>query len=122
MSTIQYISIFAIMISSAILIIALIAAIRSKGIKRRWLWILGCLLGSVTISLNVTTGTWGLHLIIFYITNGDSISNSPIGPSVLSLYFPIVSIIFLWKRPSLLAARDKQLQLSGLERGETVGH
>lgn len=103
-----------------IYIAALIAAIRSKGIKRRWLWIVGCLFGFVNISLDMTTGVWGLHLIIFYITNGDFIINSPINPVALSFYIPIISIIFLWKLPKLLVARDEKFALS--DGGETIGH
>lgn len=105
-SFIHYFWIGAIIVNAIIIIFAVILAIRSKGIKRRWLWIIGCLIGFMGFSLNWSTGDWGFQLINIQLLGIASIKASPIDAWVLKFSLPIIATLFIIIRPKLLP-KDK---------------
>lgn len=88
---------FAILIPIFILI-SLIFVIKTKQLKRKWLWIIGVLFGFIKFSINWTTGQVGFSLINISILGAGYSKSGNIAPWILSFSFPIVAIIFWYKR------------------------
>lgn len=89
--------IFAILIPIFILI-SLIFVIKTKPLKRKWLWIIGVLFGFIKFSINWTTGQVGFSLINISILGAGYSKSGNIAPWILSFSLPIVAIIFWYKR------------------------
>lgn len=88
---------FAILIPIFILI-SLIFVIKTKRLKRKWLWIIGVLFGFIKFSINWTTGQVGFSLINISILGSGYSKSGNIAPWILSFSLPIVAIIFWYKR------------------------
>jgi hypothetical protein len=112
---IHYFWIIAMVASVLTVISAFILAIRSKGIRNRWLWILGSLVGFVQFNLNWTTGVWGVQPISFSLFGGSFLKASPFDAWVLSFALPIVAIIFLFRRSGLIANIDQSKVNDGVQ-------
>lgn len=92
------------MIASVLVILtALVQGARSKGIKRRWLWMLGSAFGLGQFSLNWATGAWLIKPIYVSLLGAGFFRPSPFGAWILSFSLPIVAVIFLIRRRSLMA-------------------
>jgi hypothetical protein len=91
----------AMVISTSIIVFAVIVAVRSKGMKHRWLWVVGCLFGLVQFSLNWTTGEWAFQPLYFSLLGSGFIQASPFDAWILNFSLPIIAIIFLWRRSRL---------------------
>lgn len=90
---------------------ALIVCIRTKNLKRKWLWVIFIILGLGRLSLNWTSGQWSTRPGIVRTANGNSTlslfdvelfgasANADLyGPWVLSVSLPLGAILFLLKR------------------------
>ena len=100
---VHYLWILAMVASFAMTVTAFVLAIRSKGIRHRWWWIVGSLVGLVQFSLNWSTGAWSVRPIAFMFFGGASMKASPFDPWILSFSLPIFAIVFLFRRSQLLA-------------------
>jgi len=106
------------MIASVLVIVtALVQGVRSKGIKRRWLWMLGSAFGFAQFSLNWATGAWSIQPIHVALLGAGFIKPSPFDPWILSFSLPIVAVIFLIRRRGLMTrseddARDRPVAFS----------
>ncbi|MFC0878850.1 hypothetical protein ACE01N_19800 [Saccharicrinis sp. FJH2] len=80
------------------ILISLIFVIKTKQLKRKWLWIIGVLLGFIKFSMNWTTGQVGFSLINISILGAGYSKSGNIAPWILSFSLPIVAIIFWYKR------------------------
>lgn len=89
--------IFAILIPVFILI-SLIFVIKTKQLKRKWLWIIGVLFGFMKFSINWTTGQVGFSLIHISILGAGYSKSGNIAPWILSFSLPIIAIIFWYRR------------------------
>lgn len=105
---INYVWIVAMLAVTLTSLIALVLAIRSKGLRRRWLWIVGSIVGLGQFSLNWTTGAWGIRPIAFSIFGSAFMKASPFDPWILSFSLPIVAVVFLFLRSRLLASDDRE--------------
>jgi hypothetical protein len=112
---VHYFWIIAMVASILTIISAFILAIRSKGIRYRWLWILGSLFGFVQFSLNWSTGAWGVQPISFSLFGGSFLKASPFDAWVLSFALPIVAIVFLFRRSSLIAHINQSKVSDGIQ-------
>ena len=101
---IGYAWIFTMVFATGIMIVAAVLAFLSKGIRLRWLWILGCLLGLGKFQLNWSSGEWAFQSISLSLLGGAFVKSSPFAPWVLSFSLPIVAICFLATRSRLLAS------------------
>lgn len=99
----HYLWIVAMLVSVLTILTALILIVRSRGIRRRWLWILGSLVGLGQFSLNWSTGAWGIQPIYFSLFGAAAMKASPFDAWVLSFSLPVVAIVFLLRRKSLIA-------------------
>ena len=109
----EYVWIVAMVLSTGTIIFAAVLAIRSKRIRHRWLWILGCLVGLGKFQLNWSTAEWDFQPIYFSIIGSGAFKPSPFDPWIMSFSLPIIALIFLVIREKLLAANETQTDLSG---------
>lgn len=79
------------------ILVTLVFAIRTK-LNKKWLWIIGILLGFVKFSLNWTTGQVGFQIISFQLLGAGFSKGGLVAPWTLSFTLPIVAIIFWIKR------------------------
>ncbi|MGV3481324.1 MAG: hypothetical protein ACO1O3_15350 [Sphingobium sp.] len=95
------------MIASVFVILtALVQGARSKGIKRRWLWMLGSAFGLGQFSLNWATGAWSIKPIYVSLLGAGFFRPSPFDAWILSFSLPIVAVIFLIRRRGLMARSE----------------
>lgn len=93
------------------IIYTLVACVRDKQLKRKWLWFLFILVGIYGINLNWTTGeigneffshtgTGSLHisLISFQILGAGFIKSSIFGAWTLTVAFPLGAVIYWFRR------------------------
>jgi hypothetical protein len=93
--------------------VTLAFAIRTK-LTKKWLWIIGILLGFVKFSLNWTTGQVGFQLISFQILGAGFSKQGLVAPWTLSFTLPIVAVIFWVKRITDKKAIDRLTSQTGL--------
>jgi len=87
---------FAILIPIFILV-TVIFAIKTK-LNKKWLWIIGILLGFAKFSINWTTGQVGFQLISLQILGAGFSKQGLVAPWTLSFTLPIVAMTFWIKR------------------------
>ncbi|WP_409414548.1 hypothetical protein [Altererythrobacter sp. MF3-039] len=109
----EYVWIVAMVLSTGTIIFAAVLAIRSKGIRHRWLWIIGCLIGFGKFQLNWSTAEWGFQPISFSILGSAALKPSPFDPWVMSFSLPIIALVFLVLRGRLLAANETETDQAG---------
>ena len=79
----------------------LVAAVRTKFKKRKWLWIIFILIGIVQFSLNWTSGQIGFNLIYFQLFGAGALTASIYSPWILTFSLPIGAIVFWINRENL---------------------
>lgn len=96
---------FALVIASPILMLAgLIKVIRTKGLKRKWLWGLLAFVGLTSLQMNWATGQFGAnYLAIQFIGAGVTRGFSQFSPWILTMTPPIGALLILtglWANPA----------------------
>jgi len=82
---------------------SLVLCFRTKFPKRKWLWVLFVGVGLVQVSLNWTTGAFGIQPLSFLLLGGGFLKAGPYAPVILTFALPIGALVFLYKRQSLKA-------------------
>lgn len=85
----------------AFIIFAFVSCIKTKNLKRKWLWAIFTILGIVKFSFDWTTGQYSIQPINFGFAISAFYSPSPYMPVILQFFIPIGGIIFLFKKKSL---------------------
>jgi hypothetical protein len=80
----------------AFMIVTLIACIRTRVPRRKWLWIVFIIVGIGQFGLNWTTGEVGFSPAINLF--GVGMTKQPFAPWFLHLAFPLGAILFWWRR------------------------
>lgn len=80
---------------------ALVACIRTKMLKRKWLWVLFILVGIGKVAVNWTTGEWALAPLSVQLFSASAVA--PLyGPWLVAVSLPLGALVFLlYKRPRL---------------------
>ncbi|MFN7260002.1 MAG: hypothetical protein ACK5TU_08910 [Cyclobacteriaceae bacterium] len=94
---VHYLFIFFAILIPVFILVTLVFTIRAK-LSRKWLWIIGILLGFVKFSLNWTTGQVGFQIISFQLLGAGFSKAGLVAPWTLSFTLPIVAVIFWIKR------------------------
>lgn len=81
--------------SVALMLMALIGTIFTKGFKRKWLWAIISLVGAPVFVMNWTTGEWVMQFLIGLINSGVSKGLAPLDPWMVKLQVPIGALIVL---------------------------
>jgi hypothetical protein len=80
----------------------LVVCIRTKMQRRKWLWILFILFGFGRLSVNWTTGQWGIGVLAVQLFSASAHADF-FGPWIVSVSLPAGAVIFLIKRRNLQA-------------------
>ena len=89
----HYIIFILAILASLFSLLTLVACIRAQPVKKKWLWIIGILVGAGAVNLNWTTGIVTFNIIHFQLLSAG-IASTPYGPCILSVSLPIFSILF----------------------------
>lgn len=79
---------------------ALILCIRTRIEKRKWLWVIFVMLGFAKLTVDWTTGQWGITPVAFQFLSAGAFAQL-YGPWMISISFPLGAIIFMAKRSGL---------------------
>lgn len=97
---VQY-SIFVLTIlASLVTLYALILCIRTKMIGRKWPWIVFILLGVGKVSVDWSTGQWGIMPLAVQLFSASAVASFS-GPWELAVSLPLGAIVFLFRRRAL---------------------
>lgn len=93
----QYAILAGAVLAFSLTLYALVICIRTRGLRRKWLWILFILVGFGLLSANWTTGEVGYQLV--YITLFSAGAFAPLyGPWTITMSAPVGAMVFLWRR------------------------
>jgi hypothetical protein len=96
----QYVVLAAAILALGLTLIALVACIRTKGLRRKWLWILFIIFGFGLLSTNWLTGAVNYQLL--YVSSFSAGAVAPLyGPWTISASVPVGAILFLLRRRKL---------------------
>lgn len=76
---------------------AFVMCLRTKNVKRKWLWAIFILVGVGKLAVNWTTGEWGFQTLAFQIPCGTA-SAQLYGPWMIAVSLPLGAIVFLVRR------------------------
>jgi asparagine N-glycosylation enzyme membrane subunit Stt3 len=68
--------------------------------RRKWLWILFILFGFGKLSINWTTGQWGVMVLAAQLFSASAAA-AYFGPWIVSVSLPVGAVLFLIKRRRL---------------------
>lgn len=89
---------------SAFVLTSFVVCLRTRGLRRKWLWAILTLVSVTQWSFNWTTGEFGFSPIYVMILGMSAIQVSPYNPWMLTFGLPIGAIIFWLRRSSLAPA------------------
>jgi hypothetical protein len=83
-------------IALSVSVTALVKCIRTRGLRRKWLWIIFILFGFGALTINWTTGEWHLALLHFQLLSYSAFA--PYGsPWTVGVSVPVGAVVFLDK-------------------------
>lgn len=88
---------------------ALVCCIRTRGEKRKWLWLLCIAVGVLQFRLDWASGAWDVQLLSFQLLGAGVVKSGPVSPWVLSVGVPLGAILFLIRRHALRRADAHRL-------------
>lgn len=79
-------------------ITGIVMVIRTPDVRRKWLWVIGCLFSFVTFSLNWTTGAIGITPFHFLLLGAGGMQAGPFAPWTFHFAIPVVAVVFLIRK------------------------
>ena len=105
----QYVFLLAVALSPALMIAALVKVIRTKGLRRKWLWGIAAFAGVFSFQMNWATGQiFSKFLTVQFIGAGATRGPSAFVAWVLTMTVPVGAALILtgvWANPSRAAKR-----------------
>lgn len=105
----QYAILAGAILAFGLTLVALVVCVRTKGLRRKWLWIIFILFGLGAISVNWTTGAVAFQPIFIGLFSAAAMAQF-YGPWTISMSVPIGAMVFLFFRRKLPAATQAQPQ------------
>lgn len=93
----HYVFLLLMLVSVGIALLALVACIRTRGLKRKWLWAVCTLAGLSSFTLNWTTGETAFQMVHASILGWGALRQGWIGAWNLSFPIPLGALVFLWR-------------------------
>ena len=93
----HYLTLLMQLASLGIALLAFVACIRTKGLKRKWLWAVCTLMTVSSFTLNWTTGETGFQLVQVHFLGWSALRAGWLGPWIMTVPFPLGALVFLWK-------------------------
>ncbi|QUD85931.1 hypothetical protein [Phenylobacterium montanum] len=93
--------------SFATIVASEVVLFRTPGIRRKWLWVVGCLFGYGQIWVDWSSGGVGFQLINIQLLGAFALKGGLLDPWRIGFGVPLVSIVFLLRRRSPLERSAK---------------
>lgn len=77
---------------------AFVLILRTRGLKRKWLWAIGSLVSFVSFSMNWTSGAVAVFPLTFVLLGASGLRGGLLAPWIMTFAIPIVAIAFLIRR------------------------
>lgn len=113
-STMHYITLFFVLAIPLFSIFTLVTCIRTPILRRKWLWVLGTLVGFGAFHFNWTSGDFKIQLLSLYLFGASATTAGSAAPWILTFSFPIGAVAFWLKRKELSVSSDKGLTTSNM--------
>jgi hypothetical protein len=81
----------------AVTVFAFVRCLRTKGVKRKWLWALFTLVGVVAFSINWSSGAVSVDMLRFNFLSAGYMRSGWLGPWGITFCIPVGALVFLWK-------------------------
>ncbi len=94
----KYVWLLAMIVAAGASVAAAVAVARTRGMPKRWWWVVVALIGVVRFSLDWTTGQWELRPVQFMLLSAGFMKAGPVAPWILSFALPVGAAIALWRR------------------------
>ena len=91
---------------------SLVLLMRTPGVRRKWLWAIGCAVGFCMFTIDWSTGAITFNLLMFELLGFGVAKIGVLSSWRVSFGLPIVAVLFLFKRQTLRGSA------SGLKSGE----
>jgi hypothetical protein len=94
------------------IVTSLVMLALSKGVRRRWLWVVGCLFGYGQIAVDWSSGALSFTPLNVQLLGAFVMKTGEISPWRVGFGVPVFAIIFLIRRQRLMA-RGRDAQMAG---------
>jgi len=79
---------------------ALVRCVRTKALRRKWLWVMFVAIGFVSFTINWTTGAVQVNPLTVNLLSAGVLRQGWVGPWTLTFCIPIGALVFLWRQRS----------------------
>ncbi|MCF7981573.1 MAG: hypothetical protein K9K86_06280, partial [Pseudomonadales bacterium] len=86
--------------------------IRTPIPKRKWLWVIFVLVGIGSISINWSTGQFGIQPLSIKLFSASAVAAGPFAPWIISASVPLGAIMFWFRRKGFIAASGANNQVN----------
>jgi len=80
------------------LVVVLAMGLRTRDLRRKWLWASFILFGVAGVTINWTTGQIALQPLSIHLFGAGAVRSSPYSPWLVSVAFPLGAVVFLARR------------------------
>lgn len=101
----------------AFTLVTLVVCIRTRPLKRKWLWIIGILFGVCKFGVNWTSGEMFFQPVYFQMFSASAFA-ALYGPWMVSFSIPVFAFMFWGKRKKIM--REAQSETAQLEAAQPV--
>jgi len=101
-SAIQYLVLAFVIVAPIFILVTTYFCIKTPIPKRKWLWVVFVLVGIGTISVNWTTGQFGIQLLSIKLFSASAMAAGPFAPWFISASLPLGAIIFWFNRKGFI--------------------
>lgn len=101
-SLLQYLILIVAVIALIFILVTTYFCIKTPIQKRKWLWVIFILVGIGSISVNWTTGQYGIQLLSIKLFSASAMASGPFAPWIISASIPLGAILFWFKRKGFI--------------------
>lgn len=106
----HYIFLIAAVLAVAVSLVAFVQCVRTKGLRRKWLWLLFIALGFVTFTVNWSNGAVHINPFAVNLFSAGVLRMGWLGPWMVTFGLPIGAVWFLLRKRSLRNSLVKDLR------------
>ena len=103
-SALQYVVLGLAIVAPIFVLVTTYVCIRTPIPRRKWLWVVFVLVGVASISVNWTTGQYGIQPLRISLLSASAMAAGPFSPWIISVSIPLGAIVFWLRRKRLIEA------------------
>ena len=97
----HYLFLMAAVLAAVVSLVAFVQCVRTKGLRRKWLWLIFIAMGAVTFTLNWSSGAIHINPLAFNLFSAAVLRMGWLGPWTVTFCLPIGAVWFLLRQRSL---------------------